>query len=149
MTKAQFLAKVQAKPGFHSIISDEAASDNIVGDPIEKRYLYINHTNADGTMGKTFVYYLLETATNTASFYNVEAEALDAKEPTTNQKKLDVLTTYLGAKYAAFFVNRYDLNQNLAEADVYTLTAGKLVKKTVLVFKKGANPISDLDVTMV
>lgn len=148
MTKAKFLTKVQSKPGFHSIISDEAAQDNIAGDPIEKRYLYINHTNADGTMGKTFVFYLYETATDTASFYNVEAEALDAKEPSTNQKKLDALTAYLAGKYASFFINRYDLNQPVAEADVYTLAAGKLVRKTVLVFKKGANPINDLDVTI-
>ena len=54
--------------------------------------------------------------------------------------------TYLSGKYAAHFINRFDLNQNLAEADVYTLAAGKLTRKTVLVFKKGTNPITDLDV---
>lgn len=146
MTKAEFLTKVQAKPGFHSIISDEVAQDNIIGDPIEKRVLYINHINADGTRGKTFVYYLYETATDTASFYNVEVEALDAKEPNTDQKKIDALEAYLGGKYAAYFINRFDLRQNLAEADVYTLAAGKLTKKTVLVYKRGANPIADADV---
>lgn len=146
MTKAEFITKVQAKPGFHSIISDEASQDNIISDPIQKRRLYINHTNADGTMGKTFVYYLYDEKNDVASFYNVEVEALDAKEPNTDQKKIDALQAYLNAKYAAFFINRFDLQQNIAEAEVYTLAAGKLTKKTVLVFKKGDNPISDAEV---
>jgi len=71
MTKAQLITSLEGKVGFHSIISDELALDNKAGDLIEKRYFYINHTNADGTMGKTYVYYLLDVANDAASFYNV------------------------------------------------------------------------------
>lgn len=146
MTKEQFIAAVEAKKGFHSIIKDELAPDHVPGDPIEKRFLYVNHLNADSTMGKTFVFYLFNPATDEAWFYNIEAEAVDAKEPTTEQKKINALQTYLTGKYAAFFVNRFDTVNNWAEADVYVLTAGKLAKKTVLVYKKGTNPIADVDI---
>jgi len=146
MTKQELLTKVASKIGFHSIIKDELAPDNVPGDPIEKRYLYINHTNADGTMGKTFVYYLHDVANDVASFYNLEAEALDNKEPASEQKKLDALQTYLKGKYQAYFVTRFDMINNWAIADVYSLSAGTLVKKTVMVFKKGVNPITDLDI---
>lgn len=146
MTKAEFLTKVQSKPGFVSIITDTLAQDHIPGDPIEKRYLYINHTNADGTMGKTYVEYLLNTTDGTASFYNMEREALDVTEPSTDQKKLNALQNYLGAKYVAYFVTRFDTTHNWAEADVFSINVDKLVKKTVIVYKKGASPIADIEV---
>lgn len=146
MTKAQFLTAVQSKVGFHSIIEDKLAPDNVAGDPIEKRYLYINHTNADGTMGKTFVYYLLDTVNDVASFYNVEREALDVKEPTAENKKYDALQNYLKANFNAYFIGRFDPINNWAEADTYKLETGKLTKKTVIVYKQGANPISHLEV---
>jgi len=146
MTKEQFLTKVQSKLGFHSIIQDELAPDNVAGDSIEKRFLYVNHNNADGTMGKTFVFYLYDTVSDIASFYNTETPALDNQELPENVKALKALETYLGAKYEAYFVIRYDIAQRIAEADVFTLTAGKLAQKKVLVFKKGASPVSDVDI---
>lgn len=149
MTKQQLLDAVAAKKGFHSIVQDEVAPDNIQGDPIEKRFLYVNHTNADGTMGKTFVYYLYNSSTDEASFYNVEPESVDSKEPNSDQKKLDALMVYLKSNFNAYFVVRYDLSNNWAEADVFTLVTGKLTPKKVMVFKKGANPISHLEIVTV
>lgn len=146
MNKEVFIDAVKAKKGFHSIIQDELAPDHITGDPIEKRFLYINHLNADGTMGKTFVYYLYDTVKNIASFYNVEPENVDAKEPSIDQKKIDALQAYLKQKYNAYFVGRFDTVNNWAEADVFVLTAGKLVKKSVIVYKQGSSPIADLEV---
>ena len=143
MTKQQFLAAVEAKQGFHSIIKDELASDHVPSDPIEKRFLYVNHTNADGTMGKKFVYYLYDTVNDIASFYNVEEE-LDLKKLPTKVEQLKALEAYLAGKYQAYFVIRYDLDQKVAEADVFELENSTLTKKRVLVFKKGTNPINDL-----
>lgn len=145
MNKQEFLTKVQSKVGFHSIIEDKLAPDHIANDPIEKRYLYINHTNADGTMGKTFLYYLHDTTNDFASFYNIETIALDIKE-NPEQKKLDALQAYLKASFDAYFIGRFNPTDNWAEADTYKLNAGKLEKKSVIVFKKGNNPISHLEV---
>ena len=144
MTKQELLTKVQNKIGFHSIIEDTLAPDNKAGDPIEKRYLYINHTNADGTMGKTFVYYLHDIANDVASFYNVETEALDNRELNTEQKKIQALQTYLKTNFDAFFITRIDVTNNWAEADILTLNTGNLTPSKVLVFKKGATPVTHL-----
>ena len=89
MIKSELQAALEAKKGFVSIINDELAQDHVSGDKIEKRRFYINHTNSDGTMGKTFVYYLHNIETDEANFYNVEPEAVDAREPSTEQKKVD------------------------------------------------------------
>jgi hypothetical protein len=144
MKKSDLLAAVEAKIGFHSIIEDSVAPDNKPGDQIEKRYLYINHINADGTAGKTFVYYLHETATDDAWFYNVEVEAVDSKEPSSDQKKLDALQAYLATTFDAYFVLKVDIKNNWAEAETFKLNAGALDRKNVLVFKKGNNPITHL-----
>ena len=142
MTKQELQTKVENKKGFHSIIKDDLAPDNVAGDPIEKRFFYVNHTNADGTMGKTFVYYLHDTENDEAWFYNVETESVDAKEPNTEQKKLNALQNYLGSTFAGFFINRFDLENNWAEADVYEVSGQDLTKSTVLVFKKGSSAIT-------
>jgi hypothetical protein len=145
MTKAQLIAAVQAKTGFVSIIKDELARDHVPGDTIEKRFLYVNHINADSTAGKKYVYYLHDTVNDTAWFYNVE-EALDNRSVSSDQQKLDALQDYLKINFNAYFVNRFDITNQWAEADVYTLNTGKLTKKTVIVYKNGTNPIAHLDV---
>lgn len=142
MVKAELQAKLEAKQGFVSIIKDDVAPDNVSGDVVEKRFFYVNHVNADGTAGKTFVYYLHNTETDEAWFYNVETEAVDTKEPTTEQKKLDALQAYMKANFAAFFVLRFDLENNWAEADVFEVSGTDLAKSSVLVFKLGTNPIT-------
>lgn len=142
MTKAELLTKVQSKTGFHSIVEDKVAPDNKQGDPIEKRYLYVNHTNADGTMGKTFVFYLHDTVNDVASFYNLETEALDIKEPNTENKKYLALRAYLKANFAAFFLVNHDLENNWAEAEVFTVSGSDLARSRVIVYKAGSNPIA-------
>lgn len=146
MKKADLITTLQSKKGFHSIISDTVAPDNVQGDPIEKRFFYVNHLNADGTMGKTFVYYLWDKATDDAWFYNVEAESVDMKEPSKDQKKFDALLNYLKANFAVFFIIRYDINNSWAEADVFVETAGTLSPKRVVAFKKQGEPVTHLDV---
>lgn len=148
-TKAELKAMIESKKGFHSIITDEIAPDNIQDDPIEKRYFYVNHTNTDGTMGKTFVYYLWDKLNDIASFYNVETEALDAKEPSADEKKFNALSAYLKSNFEAYFIGRYDLKNMWAEAFVFKLSAGKLAESKVIVFKKGTSPISHLEVVTV
>lgn len=146
MKKAQLIQKIKAKKGFHSIIKDELAPDHVQGDPIQKRFFYVNHVNADGTAGKTYVFYLWDEATDDAWFYNMEAEAVDAKEPSSDQKKLSALQNYLKANFNAYFVIRADLENNWAEADTYKLETGKLTYKKVMVFKQGSSPISHLEI---
>lgn len=142
MTKTQLLNAVQGKIGFHSIVKDEVAPDNIIGDPIEKRYLYVNHLNGDGTMGKTYIYYLLDTATQEAWFYNLETENLDNKEHNSEQKKLDALQAYLDANFDAYFIVRYDTTKNWAQADVFTQSGQDLTQSKVLVFKPAQGAIT-------
>lgn len=148
MNKAELLQKVQSKIGAGSIIQDELAPDHVEGDKIEKRYLYINHINSNGTAGKTYVYYLYNTETDDTWFYNTEVEHLDPYEPTTDLVKLNALREYLSTNFDAYFLDRekIDLTNNWAEAIVYTKAANELVKETVLVFKKGTGPVTHLKV---
>lgn len=146
MNKAQFLAAVESKVGFHSIIKDEVAPDHIAGDSIEKRYLYINHINADGTAGKTHIEYLYDTVNDVAWFYNQEREAVDVREPSADQKKLNALEAYLKANFNAYFLIRANLTNNWAEADTYKLEIDKLVHKKVMVYKISNNPIAHLEI---
>lgn len=141
MTKAQLVTALEAKVGFHSIIEDRIAPDNRANDPIEKRYFYINHTNADGTMGKTFVYYLLNTANDVASFYNVEPESVDNQELTAQQKKFQAIENYLTTNFAFYFLTRKGEFGNTVwlEADVYT-DGVSLTKTTIIASKVGTNP---------
>lgn len=149
MTKAELQAQLEAKKGFHSIIEDKLAPDHVQGDLIEKRYFYVNHTNADGTMGKTFVYYMHDVENDVASFYNVEPAAIDTKESSPETKELQLLENYLATNFAGFFIGRFDLNQKIAEADVFEASGTNLVQKKVLVYKKGSSPITHKEVTTV
>jgi len=142
MNKAALRAVVESKVGFHSIIRDELAPDHIPGDTIEKRFFHINNVNANGTMGKTYVYYLHNTANDEASFYNAEPESVDTQELTAEEKKFRAIDVYLNTTFAAFFVTRRSsfLNKVWVEADVY-VDGASLTKNTVIVTKVGtANP---------
>lgn len=143
MTKAQLQAVVQAKVGFHSIISDELAPDNKAGDPIEKRFFYINHLNADATMGKTFIYYLLDIVGDIASFYNVEPESVDTKELSIQAKKFLAVENYLKTTFAFYFPNRSGSHQNTVwlEADVYT-DGVSLTKTTIIASRVGLGAVT-------
>ena len=150
MLKQDLITKIQGKVGFKGIISDELAPDSpdVTGaNKVEKRFFKVATINADSTAGITFVFYLLDTVTDEAWFYNVEPESVDIKEPNTDQKKLDALQAYLTANFDAFFLIRWDMTRNWAEVDTFKLNAGTLKAQKVIVFKKGANPISHLNIT--
>jgi hypothetical protein len=145
MDKEGLIAQLKSKNGFMSILEDSLSSDSKSAD-IEKRYMLVEHQNADGTVGTTSVYYLFNTKTGEAKFYNIVPNSFDSRETSPDMVKQQALEAYLKAKYNAYFIGRTDFVNNWAEADVFTLTTGKLVKKKVLVYKQGVNPIADIDV---
>ena len=147
MTKSQLEQKLAGKVGFKAIVSDKLAPDSPAG-ALEKRYYEVATINADGTAGIYFVYYLHDTQSDEAWFYNVEVEALDNKEPVSDQKKLNALQNYLKTNFDAFFVIRFDMTNLWAEADVfkYNATTKMLDKFTVLVYKTNKDPIKHLTI---
>lgn len=145
MNKADLITKVGSKTGFVRVISDVLAPDNIPNqDLLDKKILKVEHTNSDGTKGVTNVYYLEDKASGDVAFYNQEPQVFDQRAVSLDAQKQEALETYLKANFNAHFINRVDFDNNWAEADTYTLEGGSLTKKTVLVFKDGANPISHL-----
>lgn len=148
MKKEDLLVAVRSKKGFVRIIADEVAQDDIKTDEnLNKRYLTVEHRNTNGTAGITYVFYMHKVDTDDAYFYNHEPENLDANEETVEIKRLRRLEEFLAGKYAAYFIGRYDLKNFWAEADVYTSDVNnKLTKKSVIVAKRGTNPIADQDV---
>ena len=114
------------------------------GGDLEKRHVVVETQNEDGTVGIYNIFYLHNKTTDVAKFYNAEPEILT--NVSNDEKKLKALKNYLAGKYQAYFIGRYDLVNNWAEADVFSLNAQKLEMKSVLVFKKGSNPINDIDV---
>lgn len=136
MTKAQFIASVEAKPQFIKWAKAPVAAETI-GD-IEKHHGIAYITTPDGT--NTFnVWFMVDTATGEATWQSQDTIEPDKNVSDTKQK---ALTGYLKATFAGFFVNRVDLDNNWAEADVYTVSGADLTKSTVLVFKQGTNPIT-------
>lgn len=143
MTKAELHAEIATKTGFVTIAGDNK-SPEVLPAPYEKRYVEVMVDNEDGTANTVRVSYLYNTDTDDAKYFALEPEGF-VKE-SANVKKQKALEDYLAANYEAYFINRADLTNNWAEADVYTLDTGNLTKKTVLVYKKGTNPITDMDV---
>jgi len=136
MTKQELITKIEQKKGFISFIGEERiAPDNDKESNIEKKYFLVNHENSDGTAGQKFVFFLEDKETHDAWFYNLEEE-LDNQEPNVYIKKLNKLEEYLDDTFHSYFIIRTDLKQGIGEADVYTLTDGKLSASRVLVFKE-------------
>lgn len=140
MTQAQFIAAVEAKPQFVKWAADPIKKE-VIGD-IEKWHGRAFITTPDG-VNVFEVWFIVDTATGEANWQNQ-----DTLEPeqNTDVKKLTALENYLKANFDAYFVVNTDLANNWAEAEVFKLTTGKLVRSNVMVFKKGANPISHLEI---
>lgn len=140
MTKSQFIASVEAKSIFKSWAKAPEIKEKI-GD-IEKwnGVAYISTPNGVNLFD---VWFIWDSVKDEAYWQNQ-----DTLEPEKNTEsvKLKALETYLKNNFNAYFLGRVDIVNNWAEADVYTLTTGKLVKKAVIVYKQGTNPISHLDV---
>lgn len=145
MTKAQLLIAVQGKAGFVAILSDQLASDSVSATK-QKRVLSVETLNADGTKGITNVIYVHDTGTDEAWFYNVEPTAFDKTVVSSEEQVAKALNDYCKANFEAFFVTRVDGVNKWAEVQAFVLNAGNLEKKNVLVFKKGTNPITHLNV---
>lgn len=136
MTKEQFIASVEAKPQFIKWAVVPQLVETING--IETWHGRPYHTTPDGT--NIFnVWFHVDTATGEATWQN--RDNMDAAN-NTNEKKLNALNTYMKTNFAGFFINRVDLDNNWAEADVYVVSGADLAKSTVLVFKNGPNPIT-------
>jgi len=151
MNKSDLIAAVQAKVGFKSIITDKVAPDspeiNEV-NKIEKCFFEVATINADGTAGITYVFYLHNTVTDDAWFYNVEPESVDTKELSADQKKFDVVEKYLKNTFHSYYIHRYNPTINTAFADVYTQVGQTLVKSEVAAFKRGTDPVGHLTITV-
>lgn len=144
MTKSQLLTAVQGKAGYVATIADTLAPDSVGAK--QKRFLTVETLNADGTKGITNVFYIHDTGTDEAWFYNVEPIAFDKAVVSVGAQAEKALNDYCKATFDAFFVSRVDGVNKWAEVQAFVLNAGNLEKKNVLVFKKGANPITHLNV---
>jgi hypothetical protein len=136
MTKQQFIAAVEAKPQFIKWAKTPSVVETI-GD-IEKWNGLAYISTPDGTNIYN-VWFMNDTATNTATWQQQDALT---PESNVNATKMKALTAYLKSNFSGYFVNRVDLDNLWAEADVYQVSGSDLVKATVLVFKQGNNPIT-------
>jgi hypothetical protein len=136
MTQEQFIASVEAKPQFIKWASLPVLAETI-GD-VEKWHGIAYISTPDGT--NTYnVWFMVDSVSGEATW-----QQFDTMEPEANvaNAKQKALVDYLKANFAGFFVNRADLENNWAEADVYAVSGQDLTKSTVLVFKQGSNPIA-------
>lgn len=146
MIKQQFLDLIATKEGFVRVVSDNLAPDSPTLGNTEKYQLTIETVNDDGTGGIVVVTYLRDKITDETKFYNVEPKGLKKETISSDQVKLNALQDYLKGNFNAFFVVRTDLVNNWAEADVFTLAAGKLTQSKVLVYKQGTSPVSHIEI---
>jgi hypothetical protein len=136
MTKAQFIAAVEAKPQFIKWAQLPVVVETL-GD-VEKHHGVAFITTPDGT--NTYnVWFMVDTATGEATWQQFDTMTPEANQGTQKQQALE---NYLKANFAGYFVNRADLTNNWAEADVYTVSGADLAKSTILVYKQGSNPIT-------
>lgn len=136
MTKAQFIAAVEAKPLFIKWAQAPIKMETI--GEIEKWNGIAYITTPDGA--NTYnVWFVVDTATGEATWQN--QDTLEPEKNTVNTK-YNALMNYLKANFAAFFITRSDLENNWAEAEVFTVSGSDLAKSTVLVYKQGGNPIA-------
>jgi len=89
------------------------------------------------------VWFMVDTATGEANWQNFDTMTPEAN---TLNAKMNALTNYLKSNFHAYFIGRYDLNNNWAEADTYKLVNGNLQMTKVMVFKVGNNPIQHLNI---
>jgi len=139
MTKADFIASVEAKPNFIKWAKLPEVAERI-GD-VEKwnGIAYINTT--EGYTNTFNVWFIVDTATGNATW-----QTIDTLEPNKNatQVAINALTTYLKSNFAAYFLipGKADVVNKWAEAEVFIVSGNDLVRKNVIVYKQGTNPIT-------
>lgn len=138
MTKAQFIAAIEAKPNFIKWAKVPVAVET-VGD-IEKCAGVAYITTNDGRQLFN-VWFLNDTVADEAYW-----QSHDTLEPEVNAfaAKQKALAAYLKSNFAAYFLvpDRVDLTNNWAEAVVYETSGPDIARSTVLVFKIGNQPIN-------
>lgn len=140
MTKDKFIAAIQTKPNFikwaKTPVSVEALGS------IEKWNGVAYIRTPDGT-NLFQVWFIVDTSTGEATWQNG-----DTLEPEKNSisVKTQALEQYLKATFEAYFVTKISPNAAWAEAEVFSISGSNLVRSNVLVFKKGANPITHLPI---
>lgn len=146
MTKAELLTAVEGKTGYVATLADTLALDSI--GTKQKRFLVVETLNADGTKGITNVFYVHDTQTDEAWFYNVEPVGFQKESKSLEAQAVGAIENYCKTNFNAHFLlrDRIDAVNKWAVVEVYTLNTGKLEKKNIMVFKQGANPITHLEI---
>lgn len=125
MTKAQFIASVEAKPNFIKWVKEPALAE-ACGGGIEKWNGVAYITTQEGA--NVFnVWFMWDSALDDAKWQNT-----DTMEP---NKALE-FTEYLDANFDAYFVLRQDWKNRWTEADVFVADDVGRAKKTVLVYRE-------------
>lgn len=147
MIKSDLITTVSSKDGFVAILSDELAPDS--KDPVkEKRFFRIETLNDDGTKGIANVYYIHNKSTDEAWFYNIEPVSFKKSAVSVSEAAVDALENYCSTTFEAYFLipDRIDAVNRWAVVEAYVTGTGNLQKQTVLVFKKGTDPITHLEI---
>lgn len=140
MTKAEFITSIEAKPNFIKWAKAPTVVETI--GEIEKWNGLAYVTTADGK-NTVNVWFMVDTITGDADWQTQDTLEPEKNTLTTKQRSLEA---YLKANFNAFFIGRIDFENNWAEADVYKITNGKLVKSTVLVYKDNSNVVTHVDI---
>lgn len=139
MTTAQFIAAVEAKPQFIKWATVPIMVEQVGLIQKWNGVAFINTTDGTNLFNVSF---LVDDAEN-ATWQNLDT-LTDANN--TNTSKQIALATYLKTNFDAYFIERTDFENNWAIATVYKAGGAPvtLTKSTVLVYKKGTNPIAHL-----
>lgn len=134
MTTAQFITEIEAKPQFIKWAKAPAVLET-VGD-VEKwnGIAYVTTPNGTNTLN---VFFMVDAGQATWQ----QADPIDFQNSVTSIK-MNVLLAYLKTTFVGYFVLRTDLENNWAEAEVFTISGADLVQSKVLVYKLGNNPIA-------
>lgn len=145
MLKQEFINSVLAEPSVISLLPGTEVIHETYGD-YEKGSFRVLIVEPQGGQNFRDVWFIRNTKTDETGYQTLNT--IDTKKNTYDARH-DKLEKYLGANFHAYFIIRANLEEFWAEADVFKLNADGLgvTKQTVLVFKKGANPIKHLPLT--
>ncbi len=135
MTKDAFIASIALEPNFLKWAQVPFLLETI-GD-VQKWTGFVYKTTPDGTNTEQ-VFFMVDTVTGEATWQNINTLNPLKNTGATRQDRLE---KYLTTNFFAYRVVFIDVENNWAEADVYA-DGVDLVKSKVLVYKKGANPIT-------
>lgn len=139
MTKQEFIDSVLAEPNVVEIVADSDQVAETAGN-WEKGNFKVVIVEPQGSKNIRNVWYIRNTETDETEYQTANTVA---PEKNVYEAKLKALKDYLASNFEAYFIgDLVDLNNNWTEAIVYEVSGQDLIKSTVLVFKKGTNPIA-------